>query len=100
MPRPSTKPWYRRGRSWYVEWGGRQLCLAKGPNDAATKEVAQQKFHASMAVRAENPPVDAVDPTIASVIDAFLDYDIRRSGTRTYHERRRHLQMFAEAVSR
>jgi integrase len=100
MPRPSTKPWYRRGRGWYVEWGGRQICLARGPRDAATRKVAEQKFHALMIERAANPTVDGGDPTVASVIDAFLDYDVRRSGQRTYYERRRYLQLFAEALGR
>src|SRR5262245_40960913 len=100
MPRPSKNPWYRRGRGWYVEWGGRQICLASGPDDAATKAVTVRKFHALMVERAANPPVDGGDPTVASVIDAFLDHDVRRSGTRTYYERRLYLQLFAEAVGR
>jgi integrase len=53
-----------------------------------------------MVQRAANPPVDGGAPTVASVIDAFLDHDVRRSGTRTYYERRRYLQLFAESVGR
>ena len=53
-----------------------------------------------MVERVANPPVDGGDPPVASVIDAFLDHDVRRSGTRTYYERRRYLQLFAETLGR
>lgn len=97
MARPK-KPWYRSSRkAWYVEIDGRQELLIRGPKNGATKAEAEQRFHTLMAERLVNPPVDGEAPTVASVIEAFLEYTIRRDAPRTYYERMKYLQAFAEA---
>ncbi|HEY1599551.1 MAG TPA: tyrosine-type recombinase/integrase [Pirellulales bacterium] len=96
MPRP-RKPWYRRDRSaFYVEFQGRQILLAKGPPDAETRQVAEQKFHALMAECLANPPVDGGNPTVASLVDAFLDYSQKHDAESTHYERKLYLEKFVD----
>ena len=46
---------------------------------------------------AANAAVDGGEPTVLSVIEAFLAHSIKKDSPRTYDERKRYLQMFAEA---
>lgn len=89
------KSWYRTGRGWFVEINGRQVCLAKGPKEE-TRALAERNFHAQMVELADNPPVDGGNPTVASVIDAFLDFAIKRDAENTFYERKLYLQKFAD----
>jgi integrase len=47
-----------------------------------------------------HPPVDSGNPTVASVVEAFLLHDERHSGPRTHAERNYYLQLFCEAHGR
>jgi integrase len=78
-----------------VEVDGQQLKLARGRD---RKAEAEARYHTLMAELAANPPVDGGDPTIASVVDAYLDFAQRRNAPRTYYERRLLLQDFVDAV--
>ena len=100
MSRPH-KIWYRSARyAWYVEIDGEQKKLVKGENDAATRKLAEQKFHALMAEHLACVPVDNGNPTVLAVIEAFLAHDEKQSKERTYYERKRYLQLFTEARGR
>jgi integrase len=100
MPRP-LKPWFHtRKNCWVIEPNGNLVKLADGPKNAETKKEAEKQFHLHMATLAANPPVDGDDPTVASVIDAFLVHDEKHSKPRTFAERKRYLQLFAEAHGR
>ncbi len=90
------RPWYRKGRGWYVEIAGQQIRLAKGEKTAETKAAAEKRFHELMLECAANPPVDGGSPTVASVIDAFLDYASKRDAESTFYERKLYLQKFAD----
>jgi integrase len=98
MARPH-KIWYRPARkAWYVEIDGRQVKLLKGPKDADTKELAEQAFHRLMVERAVQPPLD-IGPsrlTVAALIDGYLDTVKRDLAERTWYERRRILEQFAQ----
>ena len=97
MARP-RKLWYRKARrAVYVEIHGRQKMLAKGPDTKETWARAQLEYHRLMAEILANPPVDGGNPTVASVIDAFLEYAIHRDAETTFYERKLYLQAFAEA---
>lgn len=94
MARP-RKPWYRSDRDWWmVEFDGRQVKLCRGRENRAD---AEQKFHALMAERLANPPVDGGNPTVASVIDAYLDFAMRRDAPSTFYERKLYCQAFVDA---
>lgn len=91
------KPWYRKNRrGWYVEVDGRQVCLVKGEKSAETKALADHNYHALMIELAANPPVDNGNPTVASVIDAFLDFAAKHNAENTFYERKLYLQKFAD----
>jgi integrase len=98
MPRP-LKPWFhKRKNCWVIEPGGKLVKLADGPKNDETRKQAEKQFHAHMVTSMANPPVDGQnEPTVASVIDAFLVHDEMHSGARTFYERKRYLQLFAEA---
>lgn len=66
----AAKPWYRSGRGWYVEHGGRQVCLASGPRDE-TEEAARVAFH---RVKAGLPIEEGSEggPTVGELIGQFL----------------------------
>jgi integrase len=80
-----------------VEIDGEQVKLCQGKNN---RTEAQRLFHQRMAERLAVPPVDGGNPTVTSVIDAFLEYSSLRDSERTYYERKRYLQLFAEAHGR
>lgn len=96
MPRP-LKPWFhKRKNCWVIEPSGKLVKLADGPKNAETKKAAEQEFYKVMAVMTAHPPVDGANPTVASVIEAFLAHDELHSKPRTFYERKRYLQLFAE----
>ncbi len=90
------KPWFREGRGWFVTINGRQTFLAAGPESEETRKAAEIKFHELMLECLSNPPVDGGDPTVASVIEAFLEYASKRDAESTFYERKLYLQKFAD----
>ena len=84
MPRP-RKPWFRKQTGWWmVAVDGRQEELAQGRDQKAEAEC---QYHLLMAEIAANPPVDGGDPTVAVIIDAYLDHAHRRRPTHL-HQRK------------
>jgi integrase len=76
-----------------VEVDGRQVKLAQGRDQKAE---AERQYHLLMAEIAANPPVDGGDPTVAAIVDAYLDYAHRRDSPRTFYERKLYLQQFVD----
>jgi integrase len=67
-----AKPWYRKGRGWFLELNGKQIKLGDEQDEAFTR------YHQLMAGQA---------PTgiqVSQVIDAFLDWCGRHRSTRTF----------------
>lgn len=94
MPRPN-KPWFRRQTGWWqTEFNGVTYKLARGFDQ---KVEAVRKFHELMAEAAANPPVDGGDPTVASLLDAYLDDAIENNRPRTFAEKKYLLQRFTYA---
>jgi integrase/recombinase XerD len=88
-------PWFRAFDGWwYVKIDGKQIKLVRGRD---SREAAHDRWHALMAERAANPPIDSPDQTVASIIDVYLSHIARRRSPRTYAECKRYLQWFAEA---
>ncbi|MBI1902755.1 MAG: hypothetical protein HYS13_16780 [Planctomycetia bacterium] len=93
MARP-RRPWYRADRDWWmVEVHGRQIKLCRGRDN---RDQAEQKFHALMAELLANPPPTNAEPTVASIVETFLDHAIAHDATSTYYERKLYLQAFCD----
>jgi integrase len=91
----SPRPWFRAFDGWWmVQLDGKQVKLVKGKNN---RKAAGTKFHELMLQREKNPAPESGEHTVASVIDAYLTYAKSRYAACTYYERKRYLQMFAEA---
>lgn len=94
MPK-QPQPWYRaQTDAWMVQVGGRRYVLAKGKRN---RPAAHQAFHDLMAQRAKNPPPTAAEPTVASVIECYLDFAGGELGAASLALRQRYLQAFCEA---
>lgn len=79
------KPWFRKGRGWYVQQNGNQIFLSKD------KKEAQQKFHELML---EKPRPTVRADSIAVLIDSFLDFTQKNRAPDTYEWYRTRLQEF------
>jgi len=96
MPRP-RKPWFREARNaWYVEIGGKQHRLADGPKNDVTEARAELEFHRLMAETMANPPADGGDPTVAALIDEYLEQNKKHLAPSTFYENRILLQKFCK----
>jgi integrase len=62
------KPWFRKGRGWYVQLKGKKIFL--GPD----KREAQNQFHQLMAGRPSAVPIPAVEIPVVTILDAYLDW--------------------------
>jgi integrase len=90
----SAKPWFRAQIGWWCVYiDGHQVRLAKGKKKKAE---AIQKFKDLTLLREKNPAPASDDATVASIIDAYLSSAKKRYSERTYAERQRYLQQFAE----
>jgi integrase len=94
MSRP-PKPWYWKARrAWFTDLGGSRRKLVDGPKNTETKRLANLAFHRLMEECLTNPPVDGGDPTVASIVDEFLEYSVKRDAPSTFYERKLYLQDF------
>jgi len=96
MPR-QAKPWHWEVRNaWYTDFGGVRRKLASGPKNDETERLAMLAFHKLMLESLSNPSLDSVDHTVASVIDEFLEFAIKRDAASTFYERKLYLLEFCD----
>jgi integrase len=97
MARPSRPWYYKQTDSWMVYLDGRKVRLAKGRK---SRREAERVFEDLKRQREANPAPRSDEPTVASVIETYLDWakKERRYEGRSLDERVRYLQAFAEAV--
>jgi hypothetical protein len=89
------RPWYRRQTGWWmVQLNRKKVRLVKGPKDAATRKVAGDKLREWLAVAKANPRSGL--PTVASIIEKYLQHAARDYCERSLYERQLLLQSFAE----
>ena len=94
MARP-RKLWYRTARQTvHVEIDGEHYPLARDPDNDETWERAWLAYHQLMAEILANPPIDAGDQTVASIVDEFLDYSVKRDAPSRFYERNLYLHNF------
>lgn len=67
-----SKPWYRKGRGWYLELNGKQIKLGD------EKDEAFDRYHHLMAGQSPTGTL------VSEVIDAFLDWCKENRAERTY----------------
>jgi integrase len=91
----SARPWFSAEKGWWMVYlGGKKVRLAKGK---LAKKDADRRFRELLTVRDNNPAPDSPVQTVASVIDTYLRLHVAAYSPRAYEERRRYLQLFAEA---
>jgi integrase len=96
MPR-KPRPWYRRQTGWWMtQLDGKKVKLHEGKNCDTDRRLAAQKLEALLRVRAANPEPESDAHTVTSVIDLYLGHAQRHCSARSFEERRRYLQLFAE----
>src|SRR5262245_39266595 len=94
MGRP-RKPYFRASDGWWVSrFHGTYQKLAKG---RANKAEALRRFHELHLLEGVQRPTDSPSHTVASVIDLYLRLNASKYAPRALEERRRYLQLFAEA---
>ena len=91
-----TAPWYRvQTDSWMVQLDRKRHTLARGREN---RQQALAKFYELMRLRASNPAPDTTAPTVASIIELYLDHNAERLAPDSLAVRKRDLQAFAESV--
>lgn len=94
MGRP-RKPYFRTSdKSWVTRFNGQYVKLARGRGNKAE---ALRKFHELQLAEQLSPNPDAVNLTVAGVIEAYLGYSRTRDAASTFSQRKQYLQLFAEA---
>ena len=91
----SARPWYcRQTKSWKAYIDGRKVPLLKGPKDASSRRQAGRVLDDLLDQKVANPALGAAEPTVASIIEAYLG--VAKYSERALSERRYYLQLFAE----
>lgn len=83
------KPWFRKGRGWFVQIEGKQHNL--GPD----KEQAFQRFRELMS-RPETPQVS--EQHVAALLDLFLEWTKSHRAETTFKWYRKRLQSFFTSI--
>lgn len=97
MRRP--EPWYRTSKkAWFVQFGDKQIRLARGPKDATEKD-AYDAYYKLMARRPENLP-KANEMAVALLCDLFLEHSNAHHETSTYKLYKHFLQSFCKSHGR
>jgi len=84
------KPWFRKGRGWFVTIDGRQVPL--GPE----KEAAYRRFHELMAE--PKRPTNLQHPLVSQVLDEFLEWTKNNRAPATYETCRTRLQSLLDSL--
>jgi hypothetical protein len=97
MRRP--EPWYRASKgAWYVQFGDKQVRLAKGLKDATEKD-AFDTYYRLMAHRPESLP-KGNDLLVALLCDLFLDHSKAHHEPDTFRLYSHFLQRFCKSYGR
>ncbi|MHB8860942.1 MAG: tyrosine-type recombinase/integrase [Pirellulaceae bacterium] len=83
------KPWFRKGRGWFVQVDGTQLNLGRD------KQLAFERFYELM--REQKSPV-APAQSVAVVFDEFLEWTANHRAENTYRWYRERLQRFLDTI--
>ncbi len=90
-----AKPWYcTQTDRWMVYLDGQKISLAKGKGN---KVEAKERFLQLELERSLNPDPQSRDATVASIVEAYLDFAKPNLSERTRYERTAILQSFCEA---
>jgi integrase len=97
MARPARPWYYKQTDSWMAYLDGRKVRLARGRKNRREAERALEDLKRQ---REANPAPRSDEPTVAAVIETYLDWakKERRYDGRSLDERVRYLQAFAEAL--
>jgi hypothetical protein len=85
-----ARPWFRKGRGWFVQIEGKQLSL--GPD----KKLAFERYYELM--RGPKKQLSVGSESLAGVFDEFLDWTEKHRAPRTYDWYQERLQWFLETV--
>jgi len=92
VPR-TPKPWFRADRqSYFVTIEGTRHNLG------SDQEEAERQFHELMARRSQPVIPAAAEPTVAEILDAFLEWCEKHREPRTYEFYLEHLQSFLDSL--
>ena len=83
------KPWFRKGRGWFVQIEGKQHSLGRDKHEAF------QRFHELMT-RPKTPVVSG--DHVASILDLFLEWTRAHRAASTYEWYRKRLQWFLKSI--
>lgn len=82
MPRRAAV-WYRKATGWWMfTQGSQQVKLLRGPNDEATRQLAEETWIERRKQQRERP--DSVAATVADVVESFLEWSERNLAADTY----------------
>lgn len=94
MPRRAAV-WYRKATGWWmITLGSEQVKLIRGPNDEATRQLAEEAWIERRKAQRERP--DSSSASVADVIEAFLDWSQKNLAADTYRIHRYYGQSLAE----
>ena len=83
------KPWFRKQtKSWYVEFGGKQIRLG------TKKREAWKKYHEIMA----NGPASAPTETVGALLEKYLDWCEHNLAAATFKKNRFHVKRFGAYI--
>jgi integrase len=84
------KPWFRKGRGWFVTLDGKQVSLGKD------KHTAYRRFYELMA--SPPPPSPTRHSSADTVLDDFLDWTKKHRAQATFETYRRRLQSLLDSL--
>ncbi len=89
-----AKPWLRKGRGWYLQLNGKQIKLGKD------REAAFTRYHKLMQEQKEVQAEKAESDSVLGIFETFLEWCSRYRSPDTYEWYQKHLQSFAETISK
>ena len=85
-----AKPWFRKGRGWFVTIDGKQISLGKD------KEAAHRSFHELMAKR--KWPTSSTHLLLSAILDDFLEWTKNHREPATYDTCKNRLQSLLDSL--
>ena len=85
------KPWFRKGRGWFVTVDGKQVSLG------SEKELAYKRFYELMR-EPKRPPVSRVSPLVSALLDDFLEWTRKHRAAGTFRTYQQRLQWFLDSL--